>query len=74
MGILAEIIGTDTPVAVLPFINTALAARTPLITAVEKLRAERVQRQDVDAADRRRDPVEPRYTGRQVRPYASHAA
>ncbi len=43
LGILAEIIGTDIPVAMLPFVNTALAARAPLVTAVEKLRAEHVQ-------------------------------
>jgi phosphopantothenoylcysteine synthetase/decarboxylase len=42
LGILAEIIGTDTPIAILPFINTALATRGPLTAAVEKLRAEGV--------------------------------
>lgn len=42
LGIAAELIGKGVPVIVLPFINTALAARKPLQTAVANLRAEGV--------------------------------
>ncbi|GGJ75266.1 flavoprotein [Pilimelia anulata] len=40
LGFLAEQIGTDIPIVVLPFINAALAARIPLRNAIETLRAE----------------------------------
>ncbi len=42
LGILAEAIGRGVPVAILPFVNTALAARTPFVAAVNSLRAEGV--------------------------------
>jgi hypothetical protein len=43
LGILAEAIGRTIPVVILPFVNTALAARRPIVTAVESLRAEGVR-------------------------------
>lgn len=43
LGVLAEAVGRGIPVAVLPFVNTALAARTPFVRAVESLRAEGVR-------------------------------
>ncbi|MBN1174076.1 MAG: flavoprotein [Micromonosporaceae bacterium] len=43
LDILSECVGAGVPVIVLPFINTALAARRPLRLAVEDLRAEGIQ-------------------------------
>lgn len=43
LDILSECIGAEVPVIVLPFINTALAARRPLRLAVDNLRAEGIQ-------------------------------
>ena len=43
LGILAEAIGLGVPIAVLPFVNTALADRAPFRRSVESLRAEGVQ-------------------------------
>jgi len=43
LGTLAEAIGRGVPVAVLPFVNTALAGRKPFGTAVESLRSEGVR-------------------------------
>jgi Flavoprotein len=43
LGILAEAIGLGVPVVVLPFVNIALAGRTPFRRSVESLRAEGVQ-------------------------------
>lgn len=43
LGVLAEAIGRDVPVAILPFVNTALAARRPFTDAVDSLRAEGVR-------------------------------
>ena len=43
LGVLAECIGADVPVVVLPFINTLLAARCPLNASVGALRAEGVR-------------------------------
>jgi hypothetical protein len=43
LGILAEAIGLGVPVAVLPFVNTALAGRAPFRRSVESLRAEGVR-------------------------------
>jgi hypothetical protein len=42
LGVLAECIGARVPVVILPFINTALATRAPLASAVGALRAEGV--------------------------------
>ncbi|WP_229783347.1 flavoprotein [Pilimelia anulata] len=42
LDVLAERVGAGVPVVVLPFLNTALAARAPLRTAVAALRAEGV--------------------------------
>jgi phosphopantothenoylcysteine synthetase/decarboxylase len=42
LSVLAEAIGRGVPVAVLPFVNTALAARKPFVSAVESLRGEGV--------------------------------
>lgn len=42
LGMLAELIGTGIPIVVLPFINSALAARRPLSAAVARLEAEDV--------------------------------
>jgi phosphopantothenoylcysteine synthetase/decarboxylase len=43
LGVLAEAIGRRLPVAVLPFVNSALASRRPFVRAVESLRAEGVR-------------------------------
>ncbi|GAA3249898.1 hypothetical protein GCM10010532_096320 [Dactylosporangium siamense] len=43
LNVVAEAIGRRTPVVVLPFVNSALAARRPFTQAVESLRAEGVQ-------------------------------
>jgi hypothetical protein len=42
LGVLAEAIGRGVPVAVLPFVKAALAARKPFVSAVESLRGEGV--------------------------------
>jgi phosphopantothenoylcysteine synthetase/decarboxylase len=43
LGLLAEAPGLDIPVVVLPFVNSALAARAPFRQSVEQLRAEGVR-------------------------------
>jgi phosphopantothenoylcysteine synthetase/decarboxylase len=43
LGLLAECIGLDVPVVIVPFINTALARRAPLQAAVAALRDEGVR-------------------------------
>jgi phosphopantothenoylcysteine synthetase/decarboxylase len=43
LGILAEMTGMGTPIAVLPFVNTALAGRAPFRRSVESLRSEGVR-------------------------------
>ncbi|MEU9019011.1 flavoprotein [Actinomadura sp. NPDC048394] len=43
LGILAEAPGLGIPVAVLPFINTALAARAPLQRSIATLRKEKIR-------------------------------
>jgi phosphopantothenoylcysteine synthetase/decarboxylase len=43
LGLLAEAIGRGVPVAVLPFVNSALAGRAPFQRAVESLRDEGVR-------------------------------
>jgi phosphopantothenoylcysteine synthetase/decarboxylase len=43
LGVLAECIGIGVPVTVLPFINSALAGRRPLVAAVTVLREEGVR-------------------------------
>lgn len=43
LGILAEMTGIGLPIAVLPFVNSALAGRTPFQRSVESLRAEGVR-------------------------------
>lgn len=42
LGVLAEATGMNTPIVVLPFVNSALASRTPFRDAVRSLRAEGV--------------------------------
>jgi phosphopantothenoylcysteine synthetase/decarboxylase len=42
LGILAEMTGLDTPIVVLPFVNSALANRVPFRQSVETLRSEGV--------------------------------
>jgi hypothetical protein len=42
LNVVAEAIGGQTPVVILPFVNSALAARRPFGQAVESLRAEGV--------------------------------
>jgi phosphopantothenoylcysteine synthetase/decarboxylase len=42
LGILAEMTGMDTPIVVLPFVNSALANRVPFRRSVETLRSEGV--------------------------------
>jgi phosphopantothenoylcysteine synthetase/decarboxylase len=43
LSILAEAIGRGVPVAVLPFVNSALTGRKPFVEAVESLRSEGVR-------------------------------
>lgn len=43
LGILAETAGMGVPTVVLPFVNSALASRTPFVRSVEVLRAEGVR-------------------------------
>jgi hypothetical protein len=43
LGVLSEAPGLGIPVVVLPFVNTALASRTPFTRSVEDLRAEGVR-------------------------------
>lgn len=43
LGVLAEAIGVGLPVVILPFINTALASRQPLLNSINTLRSEGVQ-------------------------------
>jgi phosphopantothenoylcysteine synthetase/decarboxylase len=43
LGVLAEAVGMGLPVAVLPFVNAALAARKPFTAAVASLREEGVR-------------------------------
>jgi Flavoprotein len=43
LGLLAEITGLGIPIAVLPFVNSALAGRAPFRRSVESLRSEGVQ-------------------------------
>lgn len=43
LGVLAEITGLDTPIVVLPFVNSALASRAPFRRSVEVLRGEGVR-------------------------------
>ncbi len=43
LGVLAEATGLEVPVVVLPFVNTALASRSPFRRSVEALRAEGVR-------------------------------
>lgn len=43
LGVLAETIGMGVPVVVMPFVNTALASRSPFLRSIEQLRAEGVQ-------------------------------
>jgi len=43
LSAVAEAIGRGIPVAVLPFVNTALAGRKPFVAAVESLRSEGVR-------------------------------
>jgi len=43
LNVIAEAIGRRTPVVILPFVNTALAARAPFVSALATLRAEGVR-------------------------------
>ncbi|MGI5180553.1 flavoprotein [Dactylosporangium sp. CA-152071] len=43
LNVVAEAIGRGTPVVILPFVNSALAARRPFMLAVESLRVEGVR-------------------------------
>jgi hypothetical protein len=43
LGVLAEITGLEVPIVVLPFVNSALASRSPFRHSVESLRAEGVR-------------------------------
>jgi Flavoprotein len=43
LGVLAEITSLDVPIVVLPFVNSALASRSPFRHSVESLRAEGVR-------------------------------
>lgn len=63
LGLLAECIGHGVPVIVLPFINTALAARRPLRESVETLRAEGVR---VLLGEPGFEPHPPRHGGERI--------
>jgi phosphopantothenoylcysteine synthetase/decarboxylase len=43
LGVLAEAIGLGLPIVILPFLNSALALRQPLLRSIEQLRSEGVQ-------------------------------
>lgn len=43
LNVVAEAIGRGTPVAILPFVNSALASRRPFLAAVQSLRSEGVR-------------------------------
>lgn len=43
LNVIAEAIGRGTPVVILPFVNSALAARAPFQASITTLRAERVR-------------------------------
>ena len=43
LGVVAEAVGLGIPVVVVPFVNAALAARSPFVRSVEQLRAEGVK-------------------------------
>jgi phosphopantothenoylcysteine synthetase/decarboxylase len=43
LGVLAETTGLTMPIVVLPFVNSALASRTPFVRSVEALRTEGVR-------------------------------
>jgi phosphopantothenoylcysteine synthetase/decarboxylase len=43
LGVLAETTGLAVPIVVLPFVNSALASRSPFVRSVEALRAEGVR-------------------------------
>ncbi len=71
LGVLAECVGAGVPVVIIPFINSALAARHPLQASVGALRAEGVR---VLLGDGGFVPHPPRQGGDQVPQFPWHAA
>ena len=71
LGILAELTGTSTPIAVLPFVNSALASRAPFRLSVESLRSEGVK---ILLGPGQFEPHQPRTGGNRIEIYPWHLA
>ena len=71
LGILAETTGLGVPIVVLPFVNSALASRTPFQHAVNSLRAEGVR---ILLGPGGVQPHEPRTGGTLINSYPWHLA
>lgn len=71
LGVLAEITGMDTPIVVLPFVNSALASRAPFRRSVESLRGERVR---ILLGPGQFEPHPPRTGGNRIDGYPWHLA
>jgi hypothetical protein len=71
LGVLAEITGMDTPIVVLPFVNSALASRTPFRRSVESLRSEGVT---ILLGPGQFEPHPPRTGGNRIETYPWHLA
>ena len=71
LGVLAETTGLDTPIVVLPFVNSALAGRAPFRRSVESLRGEGVR---ILLGPGEFEPHPPRTGGSLVSTYPWHLA
>jgi phosphopantothenoylcysteine synthetase/decarboxylase len=71
LGVLAETTGLRVPIVVLPFVNSALAARAPFRRSVEELRREGVR---ILLGPRCVEPHEPRTGGELIASYPWHLA
>jgi len=71
LGVLAEVTGLDTPIVVLPFVNSALARRAPFRRSVESLRGEGVR---ILLGPGGFEPHPPRTGGSRISTYPWHLA
>ena len=71
LGVLAETTGLDVPIVVLPFVNSALAARAPFRRSVENLRREGVR---ILLGSGGVEPHEPHTGGELIASYPWHLA
>jgi phosphopantothenoylcysteine synthetase/decarboxylase len=71
LGVLAEITGMDTPIVVLPFVNSAFASRAPFHRSVESLRGEGVR---ILLGPGEFEPHLPRSGGDRIESYPWHLA